>query len=149
MEKVATDIYSFDRLREEGFTYVDKTKELYAMASGDVGVQFFMARPRRFGKSVMISTFHALFEARKELFENLAIEKEGWEWEKYPVMHFDLGLASAASAERFEKNFDKVKKIYYQKNTRGFMSATMFMTLSMKVENVKRRVWKFQICCLL
>ena len=49
MEKVATDIYSFARLREEGFTYVDKTDELYAMVSGDSGKQFFIARPRRFG----------------------------------------------------------------------------------------------------
>lgn len=51
MEKGATDIYSFARMREEGFTYVDKTEELYAMASGDAGAQFFMARPRRFGIS--------------------------------------------------------------------------------------------------
>ena len=51
MEKVATYIYSFARMREEGFTYVDKTEELYAMVSGDAGAQFFMARPRRFGKS--------------------------------------------------------------------------------------------------
>ena len=49
MEKVATDIYSFSELRKEGFTYVDKTEELYAMVSGDSGKQFFIARPRRFG----------------------------------------------------------------------------------------------------
>lgn len=54
MEKVATDIYSFARMREEGFTYVDKTEELYAMASGEYGAQFFMVRPRRFGKSLMV-----------------------------------------------------------------------------------------------
>ena len=50
MEKVATDIYSFAELRNEGFTYVDKTRELYAMASGAVGKLFFIARPRRFDK---------------------------------------------------------------------------------------------------
>ena len=65
MEKVATDIYSFARMREDGFTYVDKTDELYAMASGDVGAQFFMARPRRFGKSLAVSTLK---------FPNLGIE---------------------------------------------------------------------------
>ena len=65
MEKVATDIYSFARMREEGFTYVDKTEELYAMASGDAGAQFFMARPRRFGKSLAVSTLK---------FPNLGIE---------------------------------------------------------------------------
>ena len=74
MEKVATDIYSFARLREEGFTYVDKTDELYAMASGETGAQFFMARPRRFGKSLAVSTLKCLFEGRRELFHGLKIE---------------------------------------------------------------------------
>ena len=51
MEKIATDIYTFSRLREDGFTYVDKTDALYAMASGETGKQFFIARPRRFGSA--------------------------------------------------------------------------------------------------
>jgi hypothetical protein len=51
MEKVATDIYTFSRLRDDGFTYVDKTDALYTMASGEVGFQFFIARPRRFGRT--------------------------------------------------------------------------------------------------
>lgn len=55
MEKVATDIYTFSRLREDGFTYVDKTDALLRMASGESGVQFFIARPRRFGKSLAVS----------------------------------------------------------------------------------------------
>ena len=50
MEKIATDIYTFSELRKNGFTYVDKTDALYDMASGEVGKQFFIARPRRFGK---------------------------------------------------------------------------------------------------
>ena len=52
MEKVATDIYTFQKLRDGGFTYVDKTDALYTMASGDVGKQFFIARPRRFGTAL-------------------------------------------------------------------------------------------------
>ena len=79
MEKVATDIYSFSRLREYGFTYVDKTEQLWLMASGDVGVQFFMARPRRFGKSLAVSTLKCLFEGRRDLFQGLAIEPK-WDW---------------------------------------------------------------------
>ena len=91
MEKVATDIYSFPRLREMGFTYVDKTDMLWTMASGDVGAQFFMARPRRFGKSLAVSTFKALFEGRRELFKGLAIEPK-WDWSrKWPVLHLDMG----------------------------------------------------------
>ena len=55
MEKIATDIYTFAELRKNGFTYVDKTDALYAMASGESGKQFFIARPRRFGKSLAVS----------------------------------------------------------------------------------------------
>ena len=81
MEKVATDIYSFAELRNNGFTYVDKTAALYAMASGDVGKLFFIARPRSFGKSLAVSTLKALFEGRRELFAGLAIESK-WDWSR-------------------------------------------------------------------
>ena len=60
MEKGATDIYTFSELREGGFTYVDKTGILHKMASGEVGKLFFMARPRRFGKSLAVSTRKSL-----------------------------------------------------------------------------------------
>ncbi len=64
MGKVATDIYTFSELRRNGFTYVDKTDILYEMASGNVGKQFFIARPRRFGKSLAVSTLKALCALR-------------------------------------------------------------------------------------
>ncbi len=90
MEKVATDIYTFSELRESGFTYVDKTRELYSMASGEWGKQYFMARPRRFGKSLAVSTLRSLFEGRRDLFQGLAIEPL-WDWsKKWPVLHLSL-----------------------------------------------------------
>ncbi|MGN0846578.1 MAG: AAA family ATPase, partial [Kiritimatiellia bacterium] len=58
MEKAATDIYSFHKLREYGFTYVDKTALLVPLVDMSVGSQFFLARPRRFGKSLLVSTLH-------------------------------------------------------------------------------------------
>ena len=81
MEKVATDIYTFEKLRKNGFTYVDKTDALYAMASGEVGKQFFIARPRRFGKSLAVSTLKSLFQGQRELFDGLAIEPK-WDWSR-------------------------------------------------------------------
>ena len=81
MEKVATDIYTFAELRTKGFTYVDKTDALYAMASGEVGKQFFIARPRRFGKSLAVSTLKSLFQGQRELFDGLAIEPK-WDWSR-------------------------------------------------------------------
>ena len=103
MERVATDIYTFSELRNEGFTYVDKTRELYAMASGEWGKQFFMARPRRFGKSLAVSTFKALFEGRRDLFKGLAVEPL-WDWsKKWPVLHLDMGSVQAATVAEFRE----------------------------------------------
>ena len=91
MEKVATDIYTFSELRNGGFTYVDKTDMLYAMAAGEAGKQFFIARPRRFGKSLAVSTLKSLFSGERELFQGLAIEPK-WDWsKKWPVLHLDMG----------------------------------------------------------
>ena len=104
MEKVATDIYTFSRLREEGFTYVDKTRELYSMASGEWGAQFFMARPRRFGKSLAVSTLRSLFEGRRDLFQGLAIEPL-WHWsKKWPVLHLDMGTMQYDTVEELDKS---------------------------------------------
>ncbi len=103
MEKVATDIYTFSELIENGFTYVDKTKWLHLMASGDSGKQFFIARPRRFGKSLAVSTLKALFEGRRELFRGLAIEPK-WDWaKKWPVLHLDMGSMQATDVSEFRQ----------------------------------------------
>ena len=100
MEKIATDIYTFGRLREEGFTYVDKTAALHAMACGEQGVQFFIARPRRFGKSLAVSTLKALFEGRRDFFQGLAIEPK-WDWsKKWPVIHLDMGTMQYDTVEQ-------------------------------------------------
>ena len=103
MEKVATDIYTFARLREDGFTYVDKTGILYEMASGDVGVQFFIARPRRFGKSLAVSTLKSLFLGERGYFRGLAIEPK-WDWSKmWPVLHLDMGSMLAPNVAEFRE----------------------------------------------
>ena len=105
MEKVATDIYTFSRLRKEGFSYVDKTDALYAMASGDAGAQFFIARPRRFGKSLAVSTFESLFLGEREFFAGLAIESK-WDWsKKWPVLHLDMGSAQTATVPELKKRW--------------------------------------------
>ena len=101
MEKVATDIYTFSELRKKGFTYVDKTDALFAMASGDVGQQFFIARPRRFGKSLAVSTLKSLFQGEREWFAGLAIEPK-WDWsKKWPVLHLDMGSMQAPNVAEF------------------------------------------------
>ena len=103
MEKIATDIYTFEKLRKNSFTYVDKTDALYAMASGDVGNQFFIARPRRFGKSLAVSTLKSLFQGQRELFAGLKIEPK-WDWsKKWPVLHLDMGSMQARNVDEFNE----------------------------------------------
>ena len=104
MERIATDIYTFSELRNEGFTYVDKTDALYAMASGETGKQFFIARPRRFGKSLAVSTLKSLFLGERELFAGLAIEPK-WDWSKrWPVLHLDMGTMQYDTVAELDKS---------------------------------------------
>ena len=110
MERIATDTYSFERIREGGFVYVDKTAIMKTLADGSIGTQFFIARPRRFGKSLAISTFQCLFEGRRELFKGLAIEPE-WDWSKtYPVLKLDMGSCQAASVNDLWKKINTMLK---------------------------------------
>ena len=73
---------------------------LYAMAAGEAGKQFFIARPRRFGKSLAVSTLKSLFQGEREWFADLAIEPK-WDWsKKWPVLHLDMGSAQTTTVGR-------------------------------------------------
>ena len=85
----AVGVQLFDRIRESGAVYVDKTAYVYKMVSTKA-VNFFLSRPRRFGKSLLVDTLRCYFEGRKELFEGLAIYDLEKEWKKYPVIRLDL-----------------------------------------------------------
>ncbi len=103
MEKITTDIYTFAKLRVNGFTYVDKTDRILPFVDLSRGIQFFLARPRRFGKSLLVSTLKSLFQGKRELFNGLAIEPQ-WDWTKsYPVVHLDMGSMHAGTVAEFEK----------------------------------------------
>ena len=82
-------IQTFERIRKEDKFYVDKTEYVYRMTHTD-GTYFFLSRPRRFGKSLLVSTLQSYFEGRKDLFEGLALGKMEKEWTEYPVLHFSL-----------------------------------------------------------
>ena len=103
MEKAATDIYTFENLRTRGYSYVDKTAILKELADDSRGSQFFIARPRRFGKSLAVSTLRCLFEGKRDLFNGLAIEP-GWDWsKKWPVIHLDMGSAQTRTVPELER----------------------------------------------
>ncbi|MBQ3191331.1 MAG: ATP-binding protein [Bacteroides sp] len=83
-------IQDFEKLRNKGAIYVDKTDLIYSLAQKDY---IFLSRPRRFGKSLLSSTLKYYFQGRKDLFQGLAIEQLEKEWLQYPVLHFDLSMA--------------------------------------------------------
>ncbi len=95
-------IQTFERIRKEDWFYVDKTEYVYQMTHTD-GAYFFLSRPRRFGKSLLVSTFKSYFEGRKDLFEGLAMEKLETEWNEYPVLHFDMSRGKHQGKDELEE----------------------------------------------
>ena len=98
--KYPIGIQQFEEIRTGGWVYVDKTAQVYNLA--EEGKYFFLSRPRRFGKSLLLSTLQAYFEGKKHLFEGLAIECLETEWNTYPVLHLDLNA----------KPFTKLQDLY-------------------------------------
>ena len=94
-------IQTFERIRKENKLYIDKTEYIYRMTHSG-GCYFFLGRPRRFGKSLLVSTFESYFSGKKELFEGLAIEKLEQEWMEYPVLHFDMSGGKHMEKEQLE-----------------------------------------------
>ena len=84
-------IQNFEKLRQNGYLYIDKTALIYQLVTS--GSYYFLSRPRRFGKSRLISTLEAYFQGKRELFSGLAIEKLEKEWEKHPIFHLDLNIS--------------------------------------------------------
>ena len=97
-------IQNFESLRKGGFTYVDKTDLIYQLAS--TGRYYFLGRPRRFGKSLLLSTMEAYFQGKKELFHGLALENLEKDWTQYPVLHLDWSGATYTSREIFDEKME-------------------------------------------
>ena len=94
-------IQTFSKIIEGGYLYVDKTPDIYRLITG--GEVYFLSRPRRFGKSLLLSTLEAIFEGRRELFEGLWIAGSDYGWEEHPVLHVDFSMLRVADAEGLER----------------------------------------------
>lgn len=107
-------IQNFEKIRRDGYFYIDKTALVYQMVK--TGSYFFLSRPRRFGKSLLVSTLEAYFEGKRELFEGLAIEKLEKDWTKHPILHIDLNTEKYESLESLENILNdtlyKWEKVY-------------------------------------
>jgi len=119
--KYPVGIQSFGSIREDGYLYVDKTPLIYKMITE--GKPYFLSRPRRFGKSLLISTLDAVFSGRRELFEafttdygieqpQLYIARTDWRWEKYPVLRFDFSAGELTTIEQLDTLIDSTLKRY-------------------------------------
>lgn len=115
MTKYPIGIQTFSKIIEEGYAYVDKTAFVHQLGAN--GGYYFLSRPRRFGKSLLVTTLEAYFQGRKELFKGLAMEQLEKDWKVYPVFHIDLntglytnpeGLVSIIDGHLryFEENYD-------------------------------------------
>ena len=98
-------IQNFEKIRKEGLFYIDKTALVYQMVK--TGSYYFLSRPRRFGKSLLVSTLEAYFQGKKELFEGLAMEKLEKEWIKHPILHLDLNIEKYDSLQSLEDILEK------------------------------------------
>ena len=123
--EVISDSYTFENLIEDNCLYVDKTEYLYKLVSSKKKLYFF-SRPRRFGKSLTLSTLKAIFQGKKELFKDLYIENQSYDWKIYPVIHIDMGSNSSSSPENLEQcllyKIQDIAEEYNIKLTRKFAS---------------------------
>ena len=98
-------IQNFEKIRNGGYFYIDKTALIYQMVK--TGSYYFLSRPRRFGKSLLISTLEAYFQGKKELFVGLAMEKLEKDWNKHPILHLDLNIEKYDTLESLDNILEK------------------------------------------
>lgn len=135
-QKYPIGIQSFEKIRKENFAYVDKTALVYRLANE--GNYYFLSRPRRFGKSLLISTFEAYFLGQRELFEGLAIEKLEHEWTVFPVLHLDLNNQKYDTPESLLQILDVNVSYWEDRYGRNEKEAT----LSLRFAGVIRRAFE-------
>ena len=103
-------IQTFEKIRERNAIYVDKTELIYRLVKGCNYV--FLSRPRRFGKSLLVSTLRSYFEGRKDLFEGLAMAQLEKDWVQYPVLHFSLSLMRITAVDDLGVLLDSILRDY-------------------------------------
>lgn len=108
--KYPIGLQNFEGLRNDGYLYVDKTALIMQLVNQ--GCYYFLSRPRRFGKSLLLSTIQAYFEGKRELFKGLAIDTDEMDWEAHPVLRFDLNAEKYESKESLESLLNKQVSLY-------------------------------------
>ena len=109
MKDLTSSVYSFEDLIQGNFLYVDKTEYIWQLIK-PAKEMYFLSRPRRFGKSLTISTLKAVFEGKKELFKGLAIYDKPYDWKPYPVIHLDLNGFDFGSIEALRSSLCRLMR---------------------------------------
>ncbi len=107
MKLLTSSVYTFKKLIQGNYLYVDKTGYIYDLVSQPYGM-YFLSRPRRFGKSLTVSTLEAIFNGEKELFKGLSIYNKDYDWKKYPVIHLDFAGIKNDSPQTLEEDLSSV-----------------------------------------
>ena len=129
-------IQNFERLRNDNCVYVDKTSLIYKLAN--TNSTYFLSRPRRFGKSLLVSTLEAYFQGKKELFQGLAMETLEKEWTIYPVLHFDFSVSKYTTADMLSAVINR-QLLLWEKTYKREEGETTF---SLRFEGIIRRAYK-------
>lgn len=122
-------IQTFERIRKEDKLYIDKTEYIYHMTHSD-GTYFFVGRPRRFGKSLLVSTMQSYFEGKKDLFKGLAMEQLEKEWIEYPVIHLDMSGGKYMSDDQQQRYL--IDLVEEQERKFGFHNNKIDVNLRLK-----------------
>ena len=146
LRKLPIGVQGFPSLRGDGFVYVDKTEYIYKLTQGSR--QYFLSRPRRFGKSLLLSTMRAFFEGKKELFKGLAIERlvegDADAWRPYPVFYFDFNKDSYQKngilEDVLEDHIKEWEKVYGCEDPEALLSERFRSIIRRAVDRTGRRV---------
>ncbi len=151
MRKYPVGIQSFESIRTEGYIYVDKTPLVYKMITE--GKPYFLSRPRRFGKSLLVSTLAAVFEGRRELFEEITLKNgtvqprlfiadTDWEWEKYPVLRFDFSTSNLTSIAKLDEYVNDTLCGYEQQYSIPATDASYSLRMKNIIHTAERQTGK-------
>lgn len=140
--KYPIGIQDFEKLRTNGYSYVDKSRFVYKLATE--GEYYFLSRPRRFGKSLFLSTLEAYFQGKKELFEGLAIYDLETEWKKYPIFHIDLNTANFQEKDSLYKVLNDYLTTWESK----YGTRESEATLALRFKGVIARAAEKEGCCV-
>lgn len=103
--KLPIGIQDFEKIISDSYTYIDKTKLIYRMISE--GTYYFLSRPRRFGKSLLVSTLATIFAGKRSFFEGLWIDNSDWDWQPYPIIRLDMSAVNNESSDMLERSLSR------------------------------------------